>query len=388
MDHINQLIENTAAGEYNKEKAQQAVAELISIGMPVVPSIVKAIETGLGATWRLCEILLLIRDQNIVPVFIDLLQAENTDLAITAIKGLGRSKDERALQPLLNSLSNCNKHLVIDALGELGNSQAVKKLLQLSEEILSNSEVSKIIHGQPDINTENFDESQLDLLIRIIIALAKLGNYQVAPTAIPLINYHCDDDYSNSKIIRTNAVQSLQYIAIPGMFSALQSSLHDDYYEVRLQAVDAIFYLGIKEIIPELISCIEDEDYTVVNNILFRLEHITGTYFEDDVQINNLQDWWKQHQNKYDSYICYRLGRPLHLPNIIELLDEPNQQKPVLEELKIITGIDFSMRLDITHQNEGELKKIVQNWWEKEGHRFKDGVLYKYGHEQNINNIF
>jgi HEAT repeat protein len=39
---------------------------------------------------------------------------------------------------------------------------------------------------------------------------------------------------------------------------------------VRLQAVAALFYLGTKEAIPELMACVEDENSMVRHNALVR----------------------------------------------------------------------------------------------------------------------
>jgi hypothetical protein len=126
----------------------------------------------------------------------------------------------------------------------------------------------------------------------------------------------------------------------------------------------------------------------VVNNVLVRLHDLTGTWFKDDVQTDELQEWWKQQQINYESGLCYRLGKPLHLPDVIALLEEPNQRKPVIQELKIITGVDFSLNPSFDSQGQEELVQRALQWWQQEGHRFEDGCLYKYGYKQDIKNIF
>ena len=385
MEKILQLIKQI---DTDDQTAENAVVQLVSIGMPSVPAVINAIRAHPGSPWRLCEVLRQIHHPDIVPILIELLQEEDTDLVITAFQALGQSKDQRALQPLLDALSGLSESMATKALGELGNPQAVEGLLKVAQEILNKPHVSQAIEGKLDIDEEDFDDSPLRFLPEVIIALAKLGNYEMAHIVIPLTRYQSEDVYSDAEIIRTNATKALQYVVLPGMFPALQAALHDDYNEVRLQAVDAVFYLGIKEAIGELIACVQDESSVVVNNVLVRLHDLTGTWFKDDVQTDELQEWWKQQQTNYEGGVCYRLGKPLHLPDVIALLEEPNQRKPIIQELKIIAGVDFSLNVRFESQGQDELVQRALQWWQQEGHRFEDGCLYKYGYKQDIKNIF
>lgn len=385
MEEISQLIQETIADEASAEKA---VAKLVSIGMPSVPAVINAIRSGSGDIWKLSQVLLQIRHPDLVPVFIELLQQKNTDLIMIASEGLGQSRDERALQPLLNALSDGRQSMAVEAMGELRNPQAVEPLVKVAKEILNQPSVSQAIEEILDIDKEDFDESPVRFLPTIIIALAKLGNYEIAPVTISLTRYHSDGIYSDAEIIRTNATKALQYVVTPGMFPALQAALNDDYDEVRLQAVDSLFYLGTKEVIPELIACVQDENSIVRNNVLVRLHDLTDTWFKDDAKVGELQEWWEQHQTEYERGVCYRLSKPLHLPDVIVLLDDIYNQKTIMQELKVITGINFGSHPDAVSQSPGVLVQLAQEWWKEEGHNFEDGCLYKYGYKHNINNIF
>jgi HEAT repeat protein len=177
MEEISQLIQEMSADEASAEKA---IAKLVSIGMPSVPEIIDAIRSGSETRWKLSEVLLQIRHPDLVPVFIELLQEENTDLVVIASEGLGQSQDERALQPLLNILSGWRQFGAVKALGELRNPQAVEPLVKVAKEILNQPSVSQAIEGTLDIDNEDFDESLVEFLPTIIIALAKLGNYEIS----------------------------------------------------------------------------------------------------------------------------------------------------------------------------------------------------------------
>lgn len=393
---ISQLIEQMDGDE---QIAKKSARELIAMGMVVVPTIIETIRRLSVSIWeankitrRLRQVLLQINDSDLVPVLIDLLQDENYELVLTAFESLGKSKDSRALQPLVDALSSeLTDLMAIEALGELGNDRAIEPLLRVAEEILLNPHVALIIK-EKHIH-EEFYERPLTLLPRIIIALAKLGNYKIAHLAIPLSQYHASTCSSEEIDTRIMATRSLQYVAIPGMFRALQAALHDEDNEVRWEAVEAMFYLGVKEAIPELMQCVEDESAEIVNNVLWRLHELTGTWFDDGFRLNpvrveELQLWWEQHQNEYESGICYRLGKPFSLPDAIDLLKEPNWQVGVLRELKIITGVDFGFNPSVEDHDWGEVLRIAQGWWEVERHRLEAGCLYKYGYKQDMGSIF
>jgi hypothetical protein len=316
------------------------------------------------------------------------INSDNTDLVMAACQALGQSQNELALQPLLDALSSWRQSMAIEALGELRNPQAIEPLLKLGKEILNQPQVSQAINGQLNIDEEDFDESLLQLLPLIVIALAKLGNYEIAPITLLLTHYKSDDIYSDAEIVRTNATKALQYVVIPGIFAFLKVALHDDYDEVRLEAIDAMFYLGTREAIIELISCVDDENSIVLNNVLVRLHDLTGMWFQADTQEVNLQKWWEEHQAEYKSEICYRLGKPIHIPSVIALLEESHKAKPIIQELKIITGVDFGSYPEGINQGLNLPIQIAQLWWIKEGHKFEDGCLYKYGYKQDIHNIY
>ncbi len=403
MKTISQLIKQLDGDD---EIAKKAASELINIGMPAVPAIIETISRKSVSIWdrkysklanRLRQVLLKIDDSDLIPVLIELLQNENNGLRQAAFESLVKSKDPRSLQPLVNALSSDLTDLrAIKALGELGDSQAIKPLLKLAGEILLNHHVALIIEGKP-VN-EEFYEYPLTLLPRIIIALAKLGNYELAHLAIPLSQYHAITCSSEEIDTRIMATRSLQYVVIPGMFAALQAALHDEDNEVRWEAVDGMFYLGVKEAISELIQCVEDESVDVVNNVLSRLYRLTGIWFDDGfrlepVRVEELQLWWEQHQTDYESGVCYHLGKPLYLPDVIAMLKESDSQVVAIRELKIITGVDFGFNTyidepDIDEPDWEEISKMAEEWWELEGHQFEAGCLYKYGYKQDMASIF
>lgn len=383
---ITQLIQATKG---SNKVAEKAAVQLISIGMPAVPGIIDAIRNNQGAAWLLGAVLAEISHPDLVPVLAGFLQEENLDVRIAAFDALGLSGDERALQPLLKALSDSRRKRAVSALGALGNPNAIGKLLEIAREILDRPFAVDVIEGKPGVREEDFDRFELITLIDVVIALAKLGNYEIAPVAIPLTRYDGKDiDDSNAPYIRHEAVRTLQYAVLPGVFHALQVALRDSDADVRLAAVDAAFYLGVREAISELISCLQDENPMVLNNVLASLHGLTGECFEEDATLEELQGWWRQHEGDYDHGVCYRLGKPLYIPDIIALLADRRVRRSVSQELKVITGRDFGYNPDIPTYSGKRLMARAQRWWKAEGHRFERGALYKYGQKQDMELIF
>jgi hypothetical protein len=278
--------------------------------------------------------------------------------------------------------------LAAEALGELGDPRAIEVLLNVSNHILSEPDIAPAIGGLPLPEDVEVDESMLRLLLSVAIALAKLGNHTMASIVISLLHYNSSDVYSDDEMIRTQAARALQYIVGSGIFRALQDALHDAYDEVRLNAIDAIFYLGIRDAISELILCVNDESTRVSEHVLTRLGDLTGKRFEDAVQLEDLQMWWSQHEKEYDSGICYRLGKPLWLPDVIALLKKKLQKSQVIQELQIITGLDFGYSPHVAVKSQTAVLKRAQAWWEQEGGHFEAGSLYKYGYKQDTRALF
>lgn len=382
MSIVKRLIEETDdAGSM----AQNAAIELVSVGASSVTDIVEAIRLGRGSTMLLREVLLQIHDPDVVTILSNFVQDENITLSAIAIDVLGQSRDLRALKPLLNLLPTWRKNMAVDALGELGNSEAIPYLQHMAREILDDPLVAQAMGGELGEGCEEFDGDCLRLLINIIIALAKLGNCELASLIFPLTQYDLDCD-SNAFFIRKEAVRALQYVVVAGMLPVLRLSLSDEDAEVRSSAIDALFYLGLKESIDLIVPCVHDKNYNVFSHAMMRLHDLTG-HFVEDKEPDELELWWQEHQKVYNLGICYRLGRPLFLPDVIELLADSNYVGSILKELKIVTGHDFGFSVDIPICTHDELLERVRQWWHVEGSHLEPGALYKYGRKQNIKEI-
>lgn len=365
MEDFSTLVK---AVEVSSPQSQQATSQLLKAGVAALPSLIEAIrKSPRNTAGKLGDVILAMRDPERIPLLINLLNEKKASLIFVALQALGESRDERAFQPLLNHLMDdhnleTDRRLAAAALGELGNLKAIEELLKVAEE------AQRV--------------KALRLSLSCVIALAKLGNHEKASIVISVVNSEKDPS------AQPLAVEALQYLVAPGVFQALEASAKSSYAEIRLKAIDGLLYFGTREAVESLIPYVNHKDPETSRHAISRINDLTGEDFEEGVSIKSLKTWWLKQQAKFGAGVCYRLGKPIWLPNIISLLEEPNTQARIANELRIITGSSFESNTLLPAANQPETLVVAQEWWKSEGHRFEPGALYKYGHKQDLNNVF
>lgn len=350
--------------------AHEAVSELVTIGMSAVPSVIEALRqlNPQENSVNLCRVLMSISDPDLVPTIVTILHEKNIDLVITAFRVLGYSHDPRAYEPLLDFMSDvenrdARRSLAANAIGELGNTQAIPVLLQVVDEAK--------------------EKKSYELALSAIIALAKLGNHEKGSLVIWLVSYIKDP------VIQPRAAEALKYVVVGGLFQALRKVVRNKQVEVCLHGINALFYLGVKESIEELISLVKNKNPIISIQALARINDLTGEDFAEDILVKDLQNWWKANEHRFPEGNCLRLGKSIWLPDVIGLLAEPNIRERTVQELQMITGRNSVSRLIIPIREQEALLRNTQKWWEQEGEsQFVAGHLYKYGYEQNLLDIF
>lgn len=368
MDEVAELI-GRAKG--NPDGGEDAAARLAAAGADAAPAIIQAMRgESPGKTFYLRRALLQIRDPKLVPLMTGLLDDEDAGLRSTAFEVLGLSRDERGLQPLLDRL-NAGKESddvrlwASNALGELRDVRAVPALLGLAEEV----------------SKERRTSHRAELLVAAVVALAKLGRQEKAPAVIALAG-------SRDLITRVSAVKALKYLVGPGLFPALRKALRSRTNEIRLDAIEAVSYLGSKESIEELGRRVADANADFATEKIARLRDLTGEEFDYYARPEKIRRALAGLKKEFQPGVCYRLGRPIWLPDVMALLKTPFRRRKVVEELRVITGQDFARGRQVTAAEQPWLFEEAQEWWRREGDRFKPGRLYKYGWEQSLEDVF
>jgi HEAT repeat protein len=381
MNHIAELIRQI---ERDDRMTAIAADELIRAGKEAVAEIIEAIKEKPGATHVLCNVLRSMQDPDIVPILASHLRDPNSAVALTAFQIVGNSRDPSAFLPLMRELAGPNAQLAIEALGDFGDPRAVPSLLQRANGIIGDEKFASVLKGVASQDQAGVYDDPLSVVPALVVALAKLGNFAVTSTLIPLTRYYCIDPYSSDDVIRANAVQALQHVVLPGMLAILTDSLSDKNAECRLHAVDAIFYLGTKKAIAALAKCQRDESSIVSKQVLLRLRDLTGREFGGEASVAETQEWFRQSAADYEDVTCYRLGKPLYMPNVIDLLGDSQQRSAVLDELEIVSAAGLGKPYWRRFMPGSKLSQDARTWWECSREKFVQGGLYKYGRRQRI----
>ena len=356
---IEKSLENNASG-------QTAAKELIALGVEALPRTIEALNNLKPIQYpvNLSKVLHLIENPEKIQLLIEALNTGKVEFMMTGLQILGLSRSGEVFLPLIDYLKDAEKldalrALAADALGELQNEKAIPFLLETIEETESN-----------------------DLRLSIVMALAKLGNYEKGSIALSLAVSKKDPT------IRPKATEALKYLVIPELFSTAKRVLKDKYPEMRMNSVNTLFYLGSKASIQVLIDSINDNNPSLSNLVRQRLEDLTGISTEQ-LTLKKIKEWWKENEKQFDAGICYRSGQPLNIKFVAELLQEERNQARILEELRIITGIDFSSEKFTEVERSEEQSAQIKKWLDKGGaEKFAPGHLYKYGREQNLEIVF
>ena len=369
-----EVLELVERAKGSGAEARAAAARLAAIGMPAVPAVLEAIRQSRLPSKALLDVVPQVRAPELLPLMLEALKERGPYLPMLAIKVLGRSKEERAFRPLLDivadrSRGDAFRGAAAEALGELGERRAVPELLKTVEAIAAGKRIKE----------------HAPLVRFLVIALARLGNQDAAEVVIKMSGHR-------QRSVREEAVIALKHVVGRGLFPALQKGRRRRSAPARAESLQAIFYLGLRESVEELISAFEDNrgapDLAV--NIIYMLNDLTGGRFAEDAEAAQLRQWWAQHQTEFRPGVCYRLGKPISVSDFAVRLetDEFARRHWLLEELYIITGADFRFSPSLTVEEQDEMVARAREWARGHGAGYEPGAVYKYGHRQDLDEIF
>lgn len=353
-------------------EAQAAAARLVEIGMPAVPAVVEAVRRTPLPSEALLGIIPRIEAPELTDAMLEVLNDPNAFVSGIASQVLGRSKDARAFQPLLDLFVNENRgdsyrSDAAEALAELGDKRAVPLMVETVKAIARRRQLAEHAY----------------LIRYTAVALARLGNQELAEIVIRMSG-------DRNSEAREEVLPALKHVVGRGLFPALQKSRRRRSQTARNESLKAIFYLGLRESVEEFISVLErtGDDLDFRSYTVQRLNDLTGADFAEDAEAARLREWWAQHQSDFLPRVCYRLGRPLRVSDFARLEAKDFASRYLLlQELYIVTGQDFG-RDSRTVEEQDEPVARAREWVSREGAKFEEGAVYKHGYKQEIGNIF
>ncbi|HEX8146415.1 MAG TPA: hypothetical protein VF591_04350 [Pyrinomonadaceae bacterium] len=371
--HIPGLIEAATLG--TREEASAASARLAEIGLPALGPVVEALKQSPPYAQGLRNAVRRMGRPETVDALSGLLKESDSMLTLVAAEALATSRDARAVGPLLELFRD--EDAFPAARGEAALGLARLRAEESVPELLA--ALKKAARGRKDREGASF-------IGQIIVALAMLGNQEGAETALALAR-HRDNG------VREEGAKALKHVVGRGLFPVLQQTRRRRSTDARQEALAAIFHLGLRESLEELVSYVEGGDESapeLIDAAVRRLRDLTGETFKWNVKPAELRGWWERHGARFKPNVCHRLGRPLDLADFVELLatDDPNDRGRLLAELHLITGEDFGLDRFRPAGEQKEVAERARAWLRENAGGYERGAVYKYGHRQSLEHVF
>jgi len=252
------------------------------------------IETNPGFLIYLCNTASKLNDDDTVMALVDLLlgnrEIENGDdplkqnkeeflkIRCTAIKALGRMKNEKALIPLMYILNNKDENYKIrldaaEALGRIGDSHAVTPLINLVT-----------------------DEKEKSVYVResAAKALGMLGDVRALKPLVKVLESKRGivDKFTFLKEQIIESIGKLSGSIDKDTLRALKESLMDEAPSVRLSAVEALGDMEDRSLIKVLVPIIFDEDEDVAREAVRSIYNLDGRLeLESLLDDDNIPGW-------------------------------------------------------------------------------------------------
>jgi hypothetical protein len=389
---LDKLIDR-ACGDHGPKRTA-AVEALLALGAPAAVAILDdlRIERHVCGGF-LAGLLGRMRDPDVVPILIAELDAKKTILALGARWALAAIRDRRAVAPLCARLGQAGGNLTrrsvtACALGDIGDPEARETLTQVIAALLEGDERPEAVHHACARAEEEFELGSLRVLLEAATALAKLGDQRYAYVPVALVGHRFTrPKQPDPYVLRSDAASALKYVVAPGMLGALERAVGDANVEVRREVIRAVFYLGLPESFGLLQRAARDRDGEAKNNAKVYLSRLAGEEGAEDWTPARWAKWWAQAEGRFQKGVCHRLGRPIVIGDVVELLADPFALRDAAAELRITTGEDFGYDRERGH-DQPEVAVRGRAWWAERRGRFPPGRLYKHGFEQPIESVY
>ncbi len=195
-----------------------------------------------------------------------LLQSGNNEQKIEAARQLGRSKDWKALQPLLHLAAGGSQPVriaAISALGQLGDQRAVKKLIEIAVEESGEvryQAISALARLEDESSVESLqgllDEQDPRTRVYSIRALYWVGGPQIAD----IVSVGLSDP---NESVRVEVLLGLKRIEAEERVPLLLTAMKDPSFTMRAEATRLLGQQANKSTVAPLLKALGDTDALV-----------------------------------------------------------------------------------------------------------------------------
>jgi hypothetical protein len=210
------------------------------------------------------------------------------------------------------------------------------------------------------------------LLVDCIEALTRLGDHSLDERAAELLG-------SRKVEPKLRAASIMPYLFFPGLYDLLQTATKQRNAEIRRHAFEALQYLGTGVSAKELGKAVNDRDGLTREHARARFAALTGSEAEAPTEAAKVAA-------HLSDDVCHRDGNPIELGVVASKISETNLRPDVVRELHVITGQDFDFNPS-RDSNDDAVVGRVEQWVAANGARFGRGKCYKFGHEQDLEEL-
>ncbi|MCA9517083.1 MAG: HEAT repeat domain-containing protein, partial [Myxococcales bacterium] len=208
------------------------------------------------------------------------------------------------------------------------------------------------------------DGDSAEAVAEVIVALARLGDFDEVRIVEELTRH-------GSVAVRLAAVRALSHAVGPDTLATLSRLGDEPSSEVRLQALRALFLLGLPECVEPIAALTRDPDAALASIAMARLEALTGS---SDVAL--ARAWAARVAGDAR---CRRRGEPIDYGRLAEE-SLAEGERDVSEELEIRTGATFGSALPpLLPMDPDEQERLARAWRDRELPRFEVGGHYRHG---------
>jgi HEAT repeat protein len=346
---------------------------------------------NVGSMKRLIESLVHLDVPNMLPVMTDLLTDENPDISLAAYEWFARTSNENAQAILIAKLeepesNESEKSLAAEALGQRGNAAAaIASIRRVARGIIEPTRDSREMRDR--VIATKLKDGVARLLVRLAVAEAQLGGDELS--SLPIIFARSEMNSDREPIVRVEALGALTSVVGEGMIDTLRGALQGEDHEVVEYSIRALQFLGNREAVDLLVGAAIPARMELAEIALTAAVAVTGpgpgmsrSIF--DLKPDELRTWWDAARRSFLPGVCYRLGRPLAMKKLVELLRDARQRAGVANELRIVAGFDCGFNADIPSEEQNSVVASAEHWLAIGGQKFREGALYRYGYERNL----
>lgn len=389
---VSQLIEQARTAYPARSQASNRLSEL---GHEALDAVIGELRSGEQRYWSLWwNIILDMSDPAVVPALVPLLtEKDNVHVQTVAYDVMSRKGGEGAFEALVAALGQRRfRDAAIRALGDLGDVRAIEPLRQQVGKLLEGDFDRDAVRRLADAARAEQYMGDLRMLVSLVASLARLGDQSLGHVVLELAAFDRDSppDESEAYLVRAEAVAAMCHVVVPGMRDTLVTALQDPVPDVREPAIRTSLLLGDPRFVEHWIASTADPMRDLAAAALQAIRDLTG---RDPAGIGSvreadplrLESWWSKTMRAFGERVVYRLGKPLHIPDLFPLLNDRGVFEDVRAELRCITGVDFAPAVVPFWALDLDGESRARAWWQENHSRFEPGGLYRHGRRYDLN---